>query len=733
MPLAWPLMAGLALASLALLALPAPAEIQAHQEYEPPSPSALAGARNLFLHARVTASGHWSDRAPEFAVDGRHDNPGDHWAAENIPVWLTVELPEAADLSLIRLWTYWDEHRTYQYFIEGSPDGHAWTLLADNRQNTTPQTAAGETFRFSTVKVRFVRTTFTHNSASNVAGGHIVEIEGYALSPAQAAEIAARQEGWAKAPPGLQGAVGSLDLRYPRDLVPATQGARAWSGAAWRGERVAAQLVLWTRSGARQVRLSATPLRTAGGVGLSAGGEEPPGACVHPAFVRYVLADGHLVPDVIDTAERLDLPPQSTRPVWVSVDVPPEARPGHYLGQVEVRAEGQPPLAFALNLEVQPPVLPPPKDWLFHLDLWQNPYALARYHHVAAWSPEHLALLEPHLRLLASAGQKCITTTLVYQPWGTQTYDPYDEMIRWVRRPDGSWRWDYSVFDRWVEVAMKCGITGAINCYSMVSWTSTIRYLDEASGKYRFVSFSPTSPDYAKTWGPFLKDFCAHLREKGWLGRTYIANDERPPELMKPFMQLLHTVAPQLKIALAGGNSPELKDDIDDWCVFISPPLDPALARERTARGKPTTFYVCCGPGRPNTFVFSPPAESAWMGLYAAAQGYTGFLRWAHDSWVQDPLYDTSYVTWPAGDCFLVYPGPRSSIRFERLREGIQGFEKVRLLREALAKRGDAAAREGLRRLDQALARFTYERAQTEPAAEAVAGAERVLAELSRL
>jgi hypothetical protein len=413
--------------------------------------------------------------------------------------------------------------------------------------------------------------------------------------------------------------------------------------------------------------------------------------------------------------------------------VPPEARPGHYLGQVEVRAEGQPPLTFTLNLEVQPPVLPPPKDWLFHLDLWQNPYAMARYHHVAPWSPEHLALLEPHLRLLASAGQKCITTTLVYQPWGTQTYDPYDEMIRWARRPDGSWRWDYAIFDRWVELAMKCGITGGINCYSMVSWTSSIRYLDEASGEHHFMGFPPTSPDYAKTWGPFLKDFCAHLREKGWLDRTTIANDERPPELMKPFMQLLHTAAPELKIALAGGNSPELNDDIDDWCVFISPPLDPAIARERTARGRPTTFYVCCGPGRPNTFVFSPPAESAWMGLYAAAQGYTGFLRWAHDSWVQDPLYDTSYVTWPAGDCFLVYPGPRSSIRFERLREGIQGFEKVRLLREALSKRGDAAARDGLHRLDQALARFTYERAQTEPAAEAVTGAERVIAELSRL
>ncbi|MCX7599676.1 MAG: DUF4091 domain-containing protein, partial [Armatimonadetes bacterium] len=123
---------------------------------------------------------------------------------------------------------------------------------------------------------------------------------------------------------------------------------------------------------------------------------------------------------------------------------------------------------------------------------------------------------------------------------------------------------------------------------------------------------------------------------------------------------------------------------------------------------------------------------AAWMGWYAAAQGYSGFLRWAYDSWVEDPLYDTSYVTWPAGDCFLVYPGPRTSIRFERLREGIQDYEKVRLVRAALEKSGGEAARESLGRLQAALGRFTYEAAQKEPAAETVTAAKRILEDLSR-
>ena len=60
---------------------------------------------------------------PEFAVDGQRDNPGGHWAAENIPVRLTVYLPQPALLNSLRRWTCWDNRHYYQYFIEGSSDG----------------------------------------------------------------------------------------------------------------------------------------------------------------------------------------------------------------------------------------------------------------------------------------------------------------------------------------------------------------------------------------------------------------------------------------------------------------------------------------------------------------------------------------------------------------------------------------------------------------------------------
>jgi YD repeat-containing protein len=512
---------------------------------------------------------------------------------------------------------------------------------------------------------------------------------------ARAADLA-----WKAVPNGVQASWGSIDVRYARGDVPAiAEKTKEWRASAWRGERVSAQLVLWTREAAAQVRFSTMALQDGRGDSL-------PADCVRPRFVRYVLAEGRLQPDALDTIGRLDLSPRSVRPIWVSINVPASARPGEYSGTLTVQAEGGTVLPFRMTVEVLPPVLPPPRDWSFHLDLWQNPWAVARYHGVEPWSPQHWAVLEATTKLLADAGQKCITTTLIDEPWGKQTYDPYGSMIEWVHARDGSWRFDYTMFDKFVEFGQRFGITGQISCYSMVPWGNQFQYLDEASGDYQLLKAEPGTPAYEAHWAPFLADFTSHLKAKGWLSRTAIAMDERSLEPMQKVRTFLKKTAPELKIAFAGSYHPALSRDAqDDFCYSIHSPQTPELI-EQVTRLMPATFYVCCGPDRPNTFTFSPPAQSTWMGWHAAALGYTGFLRWAFDSWTADPLYDTNHVRWPAGDCFLAYPGGRSSIRFERLREGIADFEKIRLLRTAIESSSDEAAKRQWSEFNKALDRL---------------------------
>lgn len=79
--------------------------------------------------------------------------------------------------------------------------------------------------------------------------------------------------------------------------------------------------------------------------------------------------------------------------------------------------------------------------------------------------------------------------------------------------------------------------------------------------------------------------------------------------------------------------------------------------RKRKKQHLVTTYYTYCADCKPNTFTFSDPAEAAWIPLYSIKLGLCGYLRWAYNSWGEDPLRDSRFRQWPAGDTYLVYPG----------------------------------------------------------------------------
>ena len=51
-------------------------------------------------------------------------------------------------------------------------------------------------------------------------------------------------------------------------------------------------------------------------------------------------------------------------------------------------------------------------------------------------------------------------------------------------------------------------------------------------------------------------------------------------------------------------------------------------------------------------------------------------------------MHDSRFRAWPSGDTYFVYPGPYSSVRFEKLIEGIQDHEKIRILTEMIREKG---------------------------------------------
>ena len=481
---------------------------------------------------------------------------------------------------------------------------------------------------------------------------------------------------------------GSIDVRYSKSEMPAQTSKKSPLLRAWRGERVSAQAVLTTQNELQDVSIAVSDLKN--------GRSIIPAAAVKKYFVREVMAepfynkkDSMMVSDRLDPVKTAQVEARTTLPLWLDIHVPAEVKAGTYSGTMTVTADGK-KLSLPLQVQVADRVLPEPREWSFHLDLWQNPYAVARIFDVPLWSKEHFDRMRPLMQLLAAAGQKVITCSVISHPWNGQTYDPFESMIAKMKQLDGTWKYDYSVFDKWVEFMMSCGITEQIDCYTLVPWHYRFDFYDCATNSVKELACRPGEQKYHDFIVPFLRDFSRHLREKGWFQRTHIAMDERPTDQMEAAWQTIQDADPEFKIEGAANYSvdSEAADRVDDISVAFQYDLIKGEGlKRRTAKGQKITFYTCCGPERPNTFTFSPPAESAYLGLHAAACSYDGYLRWAYNSWPKQPNEDSRFGNWPAGDTYLVYP-EGSSIRFERLVEGIQAYEKIRLLRPELNLKG---------------------------------------------
>lgn len=498
---------------------------------------------------------------------------------------------------------------------------------------------------------------------------------------------------WSRVKPGLHASFGSIDRRYPKSVAPSLTIKQQEQLEGWRGERVSAQILLWSSTPLKNIQIEISDFRSDKGPVL-------PANIAEARFVRYVMTDefaagcGHrkpedfaasLSPDMLDDLKSMDIDAKTARPVWITVNIPREAAKGNYTAKVKVKADAQKTWESSLKVEVIDQVLPPASEWSFHLDQWQHPSAVARVEGLEMWSDAHFEALKPVMQRLADAGQKVITATINKDPWNVQTYDPYADMISWTKQKNGAWHYNYQVFDRWVEFMMGLGIKDMLNCYSIVPWNNEIHYTDEATGKLVNVVAKPGTAIFEELWTPFLTDFVKHLESKGWLEITNIAMDEREREQMDAALALLKKVSPKLGVSYADNQKTYQRyPDSDDISISAQHPFSQQDLKDRKQRGLNTTFYICCSDGFPNQFTFSDPAESTYLGWYAQATGFDGMLRWAFNSWVENPLQDSRFRTWPAGDTYIVYPKGRSSIRYERMLEGIQDFEKVRIVSEAL-------------------------------------------------
>ena len=479
----------------------------------------------------------------------------------------------------------------------------------------------------------------------------------------------------------------------------------ALTATAWQNDTAAAKLDLLTAGKAlTNVQVTVGDMKNTHGDILD--------GTVTPYFIKTVLAHdtGKYVPDVLFTSEAFDLPASSVASVWLTIKTAEDALPGVYTGEVTITADGlATPETLTLTVEVIG--LARPEEENIPFEVWQYPYSSNRYYSGKTteeyfgktaedlWSihldPAYEAGLVSQIEIYKRAGGTSVTVTVTEDPWNSQTPDPYPSMVKWTQKSDGSFTFDYTDLDYFVELNEKHGVTGNIMVFSMADWAHRITYYSERQGKVVSENLTPGSERYRKVWSEFLTDFMAHTKEKGWFDRVYMAMDERPADVVEATLDTVELVKDEngksfnTALAVFTFDTEYLFDRVTNLSLAIA--MEPAHLNEITAHrrelGLQTTLYTC---GGQNSALSNTPIESVYTMWYIQQRGADGFLRWALDSFNADPLNTTEHRLFAAGDIYMIYPDVKSaedptahtSVRFEKLAEGVRDIAKYRWLVE---------------------------------------------------
>ena len=210
----------------------------------------------------------------------------------------------------------------------------------------------------------------------------------------------------------------------------------------------------------------------------------------------------------------------------------------------------------------------------------------------------------------------------------------------------------------------------------------------------------------------------AHLEAKGWKG-IYLqhildeAHGTEPPEYAR-YAAMVKRYLPGVRTmdAVDAEHMPsELQENCDVWVPQLGRFDDQMdLLNARMKSGHEVWFYTCLFPNKRylNRLIDYPLLKVRLLHWLNFRYGFTGFLHWGWNYWSPEPMNDTQPVIdnntqlLPPGDAFIVYPDPahksvHSSIRLEAMREGIEDYELLRVLKEKDPAEAERLANQAIR------------------------------------
>ncbi|MDQ0105776.1 hypothetical protein J2T02_000869 [Chitinophaga terrae (ex Kim and Jung 2007)] len=399
-----------------------------------------------------------------------------------------------------------------------------------------------------------------------------------------------------------------------------------------------------------------------------------------------------MFPDVLLEQSSIDVPQNTSQPVWISVNIPVSAVPGLYKGQVVLDGQSGGTNVHEVRsfaIQVYPVQV---KSTSLNVSLWPSIDKFGQLNDgqpVPNFTDQYWQLNKVMAAMMAKYRQ---TVVLIYPLPLTQ-----------YTLNNGKYTFDFTNFDKMIDIYRAAGALKRIEGgflggrWGPGGWDADYGfffYMPQGN-KFTERTAKMDNPDLVNFYSQFIPALVSHLKSRNLLSIYYQHIGDEPIPKNSPtyiaFSKFIKQLSPELK-TIDAVQTTNVADNVD----VVVPQLDDFgknynLYSKKIAAGKEVWFYTCWKPQGEyaNRFIEQQALKTRYLHLINFKYNLKGYLHWAYNQWTNNPYGEASKVlssnseTLPGGDSWIVYPkkgGFLASIRLEAMRDGIVDYELLKML-----------------------------------------------------
>jgi len=418
---------------------------------------------------------------------------------------------------------------------------------------------------------------------------------------------------------------------------------------------------------------------------------------------HYERYEPGLFPDILYPVEddMLEVTCSVWHSLWITVEPDGKFEAGIYPIDI-VLSDSETTIRKRMELEIIDASLPE-QEMIF--TQWFHADCIADYYNVKVWSKKHWELIDKFIATATKNGINMMLTPIFTPPLDTNIGGERTTVQLLDIEKDGDkYTFGFAKLRKWIKLCKKHGIKYFEMAHLFTQWgaEATPKIIAVENGEEKRI-FGWDVPSDSKEYENFLRQLLPSLSEflkkEGVAEHTFFHISDEPHEEHQEkylkFKKLVKECIPEYTITDALSNYSFYEKGITELAIPASNHIEDFIEHK-----VPELWaYYCCSQAVDvsNRFMAMPSYRNRIIGTHFYKFDIRGFLHWGYNFYNSalskkkiNPFMVTDAInTYPAGDCYSVYPGedgPLESLRIVVFTEALQDLRALKLLESYIGK-----------------------------------------------